>query len=182
VIAREVQRLQRQRLAVLLIGSGLEIAVIALLAADGEVGRVRGVSGESAVMIAVLAALAGGPVVGASVALIGWIFFFPLIAHSAPASIAALPLWTATAFLVGGVASRLVRSERERAQLAVDDMTAHRLRTPVATIYGMAQTLRRRDLDLDDANRDRLLALIEHESGRLLASSLVDPVEDDGAA
>jgi PAS domain S-box-containing protein len=44
---------------------------------------------------------------------------------------------------------------------------SHELRTPLAAIYGAAQTLRRKDLDLDDERRESLLEVIAHESERL---------------
>jgi PAS domain S-box-containing protein len=44
---------------------------------------------------------------------------------------------------------------------------SHELRTPLAAIYGAAVTVRRPDLDVGDETRDRLLEIVEHESGRL---------------
>jgi PAS domain S-box-containing protein len=44
---------------------------------------------------------------------------------------------------------------------------SHELRTPLAAIYGSAQTLLRRDIDLDDAKRRTLLEVISQESERL---------------
>src|SRR5439155_9988587 len=44
---------------------------------------------------------------------------------------------------------------------------SHELRTPLAAIYGSAQTLQRRDLNLDDGTRERLLDVITAESERL---------------
>lgn len=44
---------------------------------------------------------------------------------------------------------------------------SHELRTPLAAIYGSAQTIRRRDLELDDELRDELLGVISTESDRL---------------
>ena len=44
---------------------------------------------------------------------------------------------------------------------------SHELRTPLAAIYGSAQTLRRRDLELDDERRESLLDVIAAESERL---------------
>jgi two-component system, OmpR family, phosphate regulon sensor histidine kinase PhoR len=44
---------------------------------------------------------------------------------------------------------------------------SHELRTPLAAIYGSAQTLRRKDLDLDDERRESLLDVIADESERL---------------
>jgi PAS domain S-box-containing protein len=44
---------------------------------------------------------------------------------------------------------------------------SHEIRTPLAAIYGSAQTLRRKDLALDDERRASLLDVITHESERL---------------
>jgi signal transduction histidine kinase len=44
---------------------------------------------------------------------------------------------------------------------------SHELRTPLAAVYGAAMTLRRKDIDLDDDHRGRLLAVIAGESDRL---------------
>jgi two-component system phosphate regulon sensor histidine kinase PhoR len=44
---------------------------------------------------------------------------------------------------------------------------SHELRTPLAAIYGSAQTLLRRDIELDPTSKERLLAVIASESERL---------------
>jgi PAS domain S-box-containing protein len=44
---------------------------------------------------------------------------------------------------------------------------SHELRTPLAAIYGSAQTLLRRDVELDASNKERLLEVIASESERL---------------
>lgn len=44
---------------------------------------------------------------------------------------------------------------------------SHELRTPLAAVYGAAMTLRRNDVALDEAQRERLLAIVEGESDRL---------------
>ena len=44
---------------------------------------------------------------------------------------------------------------------------SHELRTPLAAIYGSAQTLLRRDVDLDPVSKERLLEVIASESERL---------------
>jgi two-component system phosphate regulon sensor histidine kinase PhoR len=51
---------------------------------------------------------------------------------------------------------------------------SHELRTPLAAVYGAAMTLRRKDIDLDDDHRGRLLAVIAGESDRL--ARIVDQV------
>jgi PAS domain S-box-containing protein len=60
------------------------------------------------------------------------------------------------------------------AERAVDELkreflatASHELRTPLAAIYGAAMTLRRRDVEVDEEDRDRLLGVIAHESDRL---------------
>jgi signal transduction histidine kinase len=44
---------------------------------------------------------------------------------------------------------------------------SHELRTPLAAIYGAAMTLRRRDVTVEESQRDRLLEVISSESDRL---------------
>jgi PAS domain S-box-containing protein len=44
---------------------------------------------------------------------------------------------------------------------------SHELRTPLAAIYGSAQTLMRRDVELDPTSKERLLEVIASESERL---------------
>jgi two-component system phosphate regulon sensor histidine kinase PhoR len=44
---------------------------------------------------------------------------------------------------------------------------SHELRTPLAAIYGSAQTLLRRDVELDEEKKERLLHVIAEESERL---------------
>ncbi len=44
---------------------------------------------------------------------------------------------------------------------------SHELRTPLAAVYGSAQTLLREDIDLDEADKKRLLDVIAQESERL---------------
>jgi two-component system phosphate regulon sensor histidine kinase PhoR len=51
---------------------------------------------------------------------------------------------------------------------------SHELRTPLAAVYGAAMTLRRKDVELDDDHRGRLLAVIAGESDRL--ARIVDQV------
>src|SRR6201999_2877679 len=44
---------------------------------------------------------------------------------------------------------------------------SHELRTPLAAIYGAAMTLRRSDVELDDAQRAGLLDVVSGEADRL---------------
>jgi signal transduction histidine kinase len=166
--ARLIERLQSRRLAVTITGIGIEGAVVGLLAAVPSIGDIRGIGGETAVIIAVLGAVAAGPIAGAAMALTGWAIFFPTIANARLGSIAALPLWVATALIVGLTSERLVRSERGRTRAQMQADAAHQLRTPVAVIHGMAQTLRKDELPLDQ--REKLLELIVHESDQLLSA------------
>jgi PAS domain S-box-containing protein len=66
-------------------------------------------------------------------------------------------------------AFRDVTDERAVEQMKTDFVStvSHELRTPLAAIYGAAMTLRRRDVALDEPQRDRLLEVISSESDRL---------------
>jgi signal transduction histidine kinase len=76
----------------------------------------------------------------------------------------------------GGTVYRLrdVTKEHELEQLRSDFVAtaSHELRTPVSAVYGAAETLRRRDVVLDDATKERLLDVIAGE-----ASTLVEIVD-----
>ena len=66
-------------------------------------------------------------------------------------------------------AFRDLTEERGLEQMRSDFVAtvSHELRTPLAAIYGAAVTLRRRDLELDDEMRERLLDVVAEESDRL---------------
>ncbi|HLX32388.1 MAG TPA: ATP-binding protein [Gaiellaceae bacterium] len=66
-------------------------------------------------------------------------------------------------------AFRDVTDERAVEQMKTDFVStvSHELRTPLAAIYGAAMTLRRRDVSVDEPQRDRLLEVISSESDRL---------------
>ena len=66
-------------------------------------------------------------------------------------------------------AFRDVTAERAVEQMKTDFVStvSHELRTPLAAIYGAAMTLRRRDVAVDEPQRDRLLEVISSESDRL---------------
>jgi signal transduction histidine kinase len=66
-------------------------------------------------------------------------------------------------------AFRDVTDERAVEQMKTDFVStvSHELRTPLAAIYGAAMTLRRRDVAVDESQRDRLLEVISSESDRL---------------
>jgi len=66
-------------------------------------------------------------------------------------------------------AFRDVTDERAVEQMKTDFVStvSHELRTPLAAIYGAAMTLRRRDVAVDEPQRDRLLEVVSSESDRL---------------
>jgi PAS domain S-box-containing protein len=66
-------------------------------------------------------------------------------------------------------AFRDVTGERAVEQMKTDFVStvSHELRTPLAAIYGAAMTLRRRDVTVEESQRDRLLEVISSESDRL---------------
>jgi signal transduction histidine kinase len=66
-------------------------------------------------------------------------------------------------------AFRDVTDERAVEQMKTDFVStvSHELRTPLAAIYGAAMTLRRRDVVVDESQRDRLLEVVSNESDRL---------------
>jgi PAS domain S-box-containing protein len=77
---------------------------------------------------------------------------------------------SAVRFPAGTVyAFRDVTDERAVEQMKTDFVStvSHELRTPLAAIYGAAVTLRRRDVAVDEPQRDRLLEVISSESDRL---------------
>jgi PAS domain S-box-containing protein len=66
-------------------------------------------------------------------------------------------------------AFRDVTDERAVEQMKTDFVStvSHELRTPLAAIYGAAMTLRRRDVVVDEPQRDRLLEVVSSEADRL---------------
>ena len=56
--------------------------------------------------------------------------------------------------------------DRMREELIAN--VSHELRTPLTSIAGFAKTLRRPDLELDESERDRILEVLELETGRLI--------------
>jgi PAS domain S-box-containing protein len=66
-------------------------------------------------------------------------------------------------------AFRDVTDERAVEQMKTDFVStvSHELRTPLAAIYGAAMTLRRRDVAVDEPQRERLLEVVSSESDRL---------------
>jgi two-component system phosphate regulon sensor histidine kinase PhoR len=90
-----------------------------------------------------------------------------------PIEIGGLDLWLSFIAVrsVDGVvyAFRDVTGERMLEEQRSDFVAtiSHELRTPMAGVYGAAQTLLRRDLDLGPAERQSLLSMIAKESARL---------------
>jgi signal transduction histidine kinase len=78
----------------------------------------------------------------------------------------------------GGTVYRLrdVTQEHELEQLRSDFVAtaSHELRTPVSAVYGAAETLRRRDVTLDESTRERLLEVISGEASSL--AEIVDQI------
>ena len=77
---------------------------------------------------------------------------------------------SAVRFPAGTVyAFRDVTDERAVEQMKTDFVStvSHELRTPLAAIYGAAMTLRRRDVVVEEAQRDRLLEVVSSEADRL---------------
>jgi signal transduction histidine kinase len=72
--------------------------------------------------------------------------------------------------------------EQARAEFVAT--ASHELRTPLAAVYGAVRTLRRRDVDIGDENRELFLDIIENETERLNAIVgqilLADQLESDG--
>jgi PAS domain S-box-containing protein len=93
--------------------------------------------------------------------------------QTVPVEIAGRELWlsfSAVRFDDGTVyAFRDLTEERGLEQMRADFVAtvSHELRTPLAAIYGAAVTLRRRDLELGDEMRSKLLEVVADESDRL---------------
>jgi two-component system, OmpR family, phosphate regulon sensor histidine kinase PhoR len=79
-------------------------------------------------------------------------------------SVSGVRLGTGAVFAFRDLTAERAVDELKREFLAT---ASHELRTPLAAIYGAAMTLRRRDVELDDENRERLLAIVANESDRL---------------
>ena len=147
----------RSSVGVFAVGAALEAVAMILLsgrvldAIDGQ--ELPGTSGSIGVTIAILAGLAGGPLVGAGVAGVGWALFAGLVAQDYDlwSTAVALPLWVGIALVVGLVSDRLVELVRERER-------AHGRRTPLATVAGIAEIVRTTE---DEALREKLLGVIE---------------------
>ena len=159
-----LQFFRRNRRVTLAVGVVLEVALM-LVFSPSLVSFPKGTPGAVGVAIAVLAAIGAGGAAGALVALAGWVAFFFLVTEQAVSSLIALPVWLATAYLVGSLADALLRNERELAEQELERIASHELRTPLATIVGLARVLRSRELSPEEHG---VVELIEHEATTLL--------------
>jgi two-component system sensor histidine kinase VicK len=97
----------------------------------------------------------------------------PVTSESVPLDLGHRELWLSVSgvgFTEGTVYAFRDLTEERALEAMRQDLVAtvsHELRTPLAAIYGSALTLRRTDLELDDALQEKLLAIIEEESSRL---------------
>jgi PAS domain S-box-containing protein len=108
----------------------------------------------------------------------GWELIEPLVSVGGPPQSIPLQLGTRETWLsISGVALeegtvyafRDLTEERALEELRADFVStvSHELRTPLAAIYGAAMTLQREDVQLDDAQRESLLAVVGSEADRL---------------
>ncbi len=163
-------RVQRRWVLTLVVGIALEALAMTLIGTDDSISGIRGIGGETAVSLAVVGAVFGGPWVGVAMAAVGWGLFFPLVAHSHPSSVVALPEWLFAAYLTGWLSTALVRADRARTLAERERESAHALRAPVATIHGLVDVLRARFEHSDDERR--ILRSIADETDRLLRSEV----------
>ena len=97
----------------------------------------------------------------------------PVRAETVPVEFGGRELWisgSGVGFEEGTVyAFRDLTEERALEELRADFVAtvSHELRTPLAAIYGSAQTLSRKDIELDPEIQDQLLGVIASESDRL---------------
>jgi signal transduction histidine kinase len=171
-LLRAIEWLQRRKLAALALGLALEALAMSVIGTDDSLSGIRGIGGETGALLAVVGAIYAGPWIGVAMAAVAWSIFFPLVAHSRPASVIALFEWVLAAYLAGRLSSALVASDRERTLAAREREAAHALRTPVATIHGLVAALNARAArDEDEA---KILSSIADETDRLLRSPLFD--------
>jgi PAS domain S-box-containing protein len=108
----------------------------------------------------------------------GWELIEPLVSVGGPPQSIPLQLGTRETWLsISGVALeegtvyafRDLTEERALEELRADFVStvSHELRTPLAAIYGAAMTLQREDVQLDDTQRESLLAVVGSEADRL---------------
>jgi signal transduction histidine kinase len=194
-LRRMLRFLRRRPVPTLALGVALEIASMLILSSAAPAGT----PGAIAVAIAVLAALAAGPKVGALVAVAGWAAFASIVAEADRLALVALPIWAGTAFAAGLLADALVESEREVASSEVrheelrrlDEvksrfvaLASHELRAPATVIHGIAATLQlRADAMSDEQERELRGMLYENtERLRVLVEQLLDLSRLEAAA
>jgi signal transduction histidine kinase len=175
-VLRLLARIQERPMIVAVVGIALEVGIMTIAGSDDAIGGVRGVGGETALSLAVLGALFGGPVVGVLMVAAGWAVFFPTIADSRLSSVIALPEWTLTVLLVGLLSRAMVAVERRRVEAERDREAAHALRAPVATIRGLVDFLRRRGPRSPE--EEKLVLALGDETDRLLSSPLLERPSD----
>jgi signal transduction histidine kinase len=156
--------LRRHRAVTLTVGLAFEVGLMAVFTPD-VTPYLKGAPGAAGVGIAVLAAIAAGATTGAVVAIAGWLALYFLVASRAGSALIALPIWVLAAYFAGLLADALIESERELSRRELDRIASHEMRTPLATIAGLARVLRAHDLRPDQ----RALAdLIEDEASAVL--------------
>ncbi|MDP8911535.1 MAG: hypothetical protein M3M94_05655 [Actinomycetota bacterium] len=126
-------------------------------------GFPKGTPGALGVAIAIFAALGGGGPAGAVVALAGWISLF--LSQQAASTLIALPVWVATAYVVGILSEALLTTQHALTEREIDRIASHELRTPLATIVGLARVLRAGQLP---EREERLVDTIEQEASGML--------------
>jgi len=97
----------------------------------------------------------------------------PAVAESVPLELGGRELWLSVSGVAveeGTVYAFRDLTEARALEAIRQDLVAtvsHELRTPLAAIYGSALTLRREDIDLEEAMQGKLLEIIVEESSRL---------------
>ena len=165
-LVRPLQYFRRRLVLTLAVGVLAEVAFLGATA-PGALDAPTGTPGAVGVAVAVLAAIAAGGVVGAAVALAGWWTLFLVVTEREVATLIALPVWVGIAVLVGLLCDALLQTHHELDRREMDRVTSHELRTPIATIAGLAGVLRGRELPPGEA---RLVELIDREAAGLLES------------
>jgi len=171
-----ISQIQERPIIIAVVGVALEIGLMTIAGSDDAIGGVRGIGGETALSLAVLGALFGGPAVGVLMVAAGWAVFFPTIADSRLSSVIALPEWTLTVLLVGLLSRALVNVERNRVEAERDLEAAHALRAPVATIRGLVDFLRQRGPRSPE--EEKVVLALGDETDRLLGSRLLERPAD----
>jgi signal transduction histidine kinase len=185
-----VDRLRGQTALVVAAGVLLEAAAMAAMS-PRLLEAPSGAPGAVGVSIAVVAALAAGPLAGVVVAGAGWAAFFLLVAETDTTSLVVFPIWLGAAALCGAVAKALVGAERELAARATErkelqrldraksefiEFASHELRSPATVVAGIASTLHLRGDRLSSAQRIELRRTLFEQAERL--RTLIDQLLD----